>query len=230
MEFIPLAEESGLIKPIGRLVLDRAVSQVAEWDSRPGSPHVELMAVNLSARQLDEDGIAVMVHDLLARHGVAAGRVSLEVTESAVMADSAATRRALSEFKVHGFRVAIDDFGTGYSSLAYLHTLPVTTLKVDRSFVERLGSADDSAPVVRAIIEMGHAMGLDVVAEGVSTDRLRQLVTAMGCELAQGFHWSPPLPAQEFASWWRKGAPPSFPFAAPLLTAFAGGGASSLSA
>ena len=202
LEFIPVAEESGLIKPIGRFVLDQAAWQVAEWDSAFSSPRVEVMAVNLSARQLDDDATPAMVSEVIERYGLAPGRVSLELTESAVMSDSAATRRSLREFKERGFPVAIDDFGTGYSSLAYLHALPVTTLKVDRSFVERMGGAEDSTPVVKAVVDMGHALGLKVVAEGVSAGHLREDVAALGCELAQGFYWAEPMPAEGFARWW----------------------------
>jgi EAL domain-containing protein (putative c-di-GMP-specific phosphodiesterase class I) len=119
------------------------------------------------------------------------------------MAQGGTTRRSLLSFKERGLSVAIDDFGTGYSSLAYLHTLPVTTVKVDRSFVERLGSAQDSTPVVRAIVEMSHALGLHVVAEGVSSEGLRSRVVELGCDLSQGFLWAKPMPAAEFAAWWR---------------------------
>jgi diguanylate cyclase (GGDEF)-like protein/PAS domain S-box-containing protein len=203
MEFIPVAEDSGLIRPLGRLVLEEALSQLARWDAQEGGPRLLAVAVNFSVRQLDDETSA-MVRDLLDVNGVSPERLSLEVTESAVMADSPPLKRALNGFKDLGVSVAIDDFGTGYSSLAYLHTLPVTTLKIDRSFVERLGGADDSAPVVKAIVEMAHAMGLLVVAEGVSDERLRQVVAAMGCDAAQGFSFSQALPALEFAQWWRE--------------------------
>jgi diguanylate cyclase (GGDEF)-like protein/PAS domain S-box-containing protein len=204
LEFIPVAEDSGLIRPIGRWVFEQAVEQLAAWDAQDDGPLLSVMAVNLSARQLDDEATSNMVSEVLGRFGTLAERISLEVTESTVMADSAATRRCLASFKELGACVAIDDFGTGYSSLAYLHTLPVTTLKVDRCFVERLETSDDSTPVVRAIAEMGHALGLKVVAEGVSSEHLRELVAAVGCDAAQGFHWSPALPAAQFAQWWRE--------------------------
>jgi len=111
--------------------------------------------------------------------------------------------RAL-RLKERGLRVAIDDFVTGYSSLAYLHTLPVTTLKIDRSFIERLGGEEDSTPVVSAIVEMSHALGLRVVAEGVSSSDLRARVAALGCDMAQGFYWAEPMPAADFAEWWQQ--------------------------
>jgi len=204
LEFIPVAEESGLIKPIGDWVVEQAVSQLASWDAQDDGPRLDVLSVNLSARQLDDPGTPAMVRDVLERYGTAPGRVALEVTESVVMADSASTKLSLASFRDLGVRVSIDDFGTGYSSLAYLHTLPVTTVKIDRSFIERLAEADGSAPVVQAIIEMAHAMGLRVIAEGVSSARLRALVSAMGCDVAQGFHWSRPLPAGKFAGWWQR--------------------------
>jgi diguanylate cyclase (GGDEF)-like protein/PAS domain S-box-containing protein len=203
-EFIPVAEESGLIKPIGNWVFGQAVSQSALWDAQPDGPRLDVLSVNVAPRQLNDPEISDKLRSVVQDCSIDPSRIVVEVTESAVMSDSPSTRRSLGSFRALGVGVAIDDFGTGYSSLAYLHTLPVTTIKVDRSFIERLGSADDSTPVVKAIIDMGHAMGLDVVAEGVSDEHLRVLVTSMGCELAQGFLWSPPLPAEEFVTWWRE--------------------------
>jgi diguanylate cyclase (GGDEF)-like protein/PAS domain S-box-containing protein len=204
LEFIPVAEDSGLIKPLGRWVFEQAVSQLASWDAGKDGPRLEYLAINLSAHQLDDPETPDIVRDVLNRYGMTPGRVCVEVTESVVMRDSAPTRRSLAAFRNLGLRVAIDDFGTGYSSLAYLHTLPVTTVKIDRSFIERLGGADDSAPVVKAVIEMTHAIGLSVVAEGVSSDCLWNIVATMGCDSAQGYVWSPPLPAVEFTQWWRQ--------------------------
>jgi EAL domain-containing protein (putative c-di-GMP-specific phosphodiesterase class I) len=204
LDFIPIAEESGLIRAIGRWVFEQAVAQLAAWDADDDGPRLQAMAVNLSARQLEDPGTPDMVRAAIERHGIAPGRVCIEVTESVVMTDSPSTRSSLEAFRDLGLRVAIDDFGTGYSSLAYLHALPVTTVKVDRSFVERLGATDDSTPVVKAIIEMSHAMGLAVVAEGVSTRRLQELLSGLGCETAQGFYWAQPVPAGEFATWWRE--------------------------
>jgi diguanylate cyclase (GGDEF)-like protein/PAS domain S-box-containing protein len=203
-EFIPVAEDSGLIKLIGRWVFEKAVSQLASWDGQDDGPRLEVMAVNISARQLDDPATPAMVRDVLEGYGIGANRVSTEVTESVVMADSGATRATLQAFRDLGLGVAIDDFGTGYSSLAYLHALPVTTVKVDRSFVERLGSQDDSTAVVKAVVEMCHALGLHVIAEGASDAQLRGRVADLGCDAAQGFYWSRPLPADELAVWWRE--------------------------
>jgi diguanylate cyclase (GGDEF)-like protein len=211
LEFIPVAEDSGLIKPVGRWVFEQAISQLALWDAESDGPHLDFLAINLSARQLDDSETPDIVREVLERYGTDPSRVCLEVTESVVMVDSAPTRRSLDAFQDLGLQVAIDDFGTGYSSLAYLHTLPVTTVKIDRSFVERLGGADDSTPVVKAVIDMSHAMGLSVLAEGVSSEHLGTRVSAMGCDAAQGFYWARPAPADEFAYWWRKARQPAAP-------------------
>jgi diguanylate cyclase (GGDEF)-like protein/PAS domain S-box-containing protein len=202
LDFIPIAEDSGLITAIGAWVFEQAVSQLAVWDGLAEGPRVEVMAINLSVRQLDDDATAGIISDVLDRHGIAPGRVNLEVTESAVMSDSTSTKRALESFRSLGLRISIDDFGTGYSSLSYLHTLPVTTVKIDRSFVERMGSAEDARPVVQAVIDMAHAMGLRVVAEGTSSARLSELVSEMGADVAQGFYWARPMPAREIPRWW----------------------------
>jgi diguanylate cyclase (GGDEF)-like protein/PAS domain S-box-containing protein len=202
LDFIPVAEASGLIRPIGRWVFERAAAQLAAWDASPTGPRLAVLSVNLSAPQLDDRDILDAVRDVIDRHGLDPGRLCLEVTEAVAMSGSAQAREAIEGFRELGLRVAIDDFGTGYSSLAYLHTLPVTTIKIDRAFVERLGRADDSTPIVRAIVEMSHAMGLRVVAEGVSATHLRDAVADLGCELAQGFLWARPMPALAFEAWW----------------------------
>ena len=207
LEFIPVAEDCGLINQIGAWVFEQAVSQLAAWDE--DGPNLQVLSVNLSARQLDDEEACNAVSESLERHGIAPARVSLEVTESAVMSESDLAQAALRRFEDLGMRFAIDDFGTGYSSLAYLHTLPVTVVKVDRSFVQRLNDPAGAAPIVKAIVEMAHALGLQVVAEGVSDDSLRAAVAEMGCDAAQGFYWSPPLPAEDFAAWWREATRPA---------------------
>jgi diguanylate cyclase (GGDEF)-like protein/PAS domain S-box-containing protein len=209
LEFIPVAEDTGLIKPVGRWVFEQAMSQLARWDADNVGPRLDFLAVNLSARQLDDSETSDIVRYMLDRYRIDPSRVCVEVTESVVMVDSEPTRRSLDAFKKLGLRVAIDDFGTGYSSLAYLHTLPVTTVKIDRSFVERLGGPDDSTPVVKAVIDMSHAMGLSVLAEGVSSEHLGARVSWLGCDAAQGFYWARPTPAAEFAAWWQEAAGPA---------------------
>lgn len=204
LEFVPVAEELGLIRPIGNLVIEAAVAQLAAWDQQPDGPRLETMAINLSSRQLDDDSIVHVVREALSAHSIDPSRLAFEVTESILVEESASTHQTLQELRDLGLQVAIDDFGTGYSSLSYLHALPVTAVKIDRSFIERLGRPDDSTSVVRAIIEMSHATGLEVVAEGVSDMDLQARVSTMGCDAAQGFFWARPMPVDEFASWWNE--------------------------
>jgi EAL domain-containing protein (putative c-di-GMP-specific phosphodiesterase class I) len=206
LEFIPVAEDSGQILDIGAWVFEEAIAQMTRWDAGPDAPKLDVLCVNFSARQLEDRAAEVWIAEILDRFHVTSSRVEIEVTESVAMADPAATQCSLETLRDLGLHVSIDDFGTGYSSLAYLHTLPIATVKVDRSFVERLAIADGSAPVVRAILDMSHAMGLRVIAEGVSSARLRTLVAEMGCDLAQGFFFAKPMRPEEFATWWRDAA------------------------
>jgi EAL domain-containing protein (putative c-di-GMP-specific phosphodiesterase class I) len=204
LEFIPVAEESGLITSIGNWVFEEAVNQMAEWDRHADTPHLDLLSVNFSARQLEDVAGARRLGQILRLCAIDASRVDIEVTESVAMADRATTRASLQALEGLGLRVSIDDFGTGFSSLSHLHTLPVATVKIDRMFIERLDVSEGSTPVVKAILDMSHAMGLRVIAEGVSSAPLREIVADMGCDLAQGFYWSQALPANEFAQWWTR--------------------------
>jgi diguanylate cyclase (GGDEF)-like protein/PAS domain S-box-containing protein len=201
LEFIPVAEESGLIRDIGRWVFERAVIQMAEWDRDPNAPTLQQLSVNFSARQLeDEEGVS-RIATMLRRHGIDPARVEIEITESVAMTSELMAGGSLQRLRDTGVRISIDDFGTGYSSLSYLHSLPVATVKIDRSFIERLDS-ESGSPVVQAILDMSHAMGLRVVAEGVSSSTMLRCVASMGCDLAQGFIWNKPMPSGEFAKWW----------------------------
>jgi EAL domain-containing protein (putative c-di-GMP-specific phosphodiesterase class I) len=161
------------------------------------------LAVNLSARQLADPEVVDTIREGLIRYDLNAGRITLEITESVLMFDSPATRRLLAALQDLGVELALDDFGTGYSSLAYLHALPVKALKIDRSFVERLGGDEDSTDVVKAVVDMSRALGLQIVAEGVDTARQATIVSNLGCDRAQGFYWARPMPAARFAAWWQ---------------------------
>ncbi|HZU79996.1 MAG TPA: EAL domain-containing protein [Acidimicrobiales bacterium] len=198
-DFIPVAEDSGLITALGAWALDEALRQLAEWDADPDGPRLDVMSVNLSARQLDDHDTPAMVQAALERHGVHPGRLVLEITESAVIAQESALK-ALHDLVELGVRIAIDDFGTGYSSLAYLHGLPVHVVKIDRSFVSRIGERSRANAMVRAIVEMAHALHLSVVAEGVEEAQQRRFIEELGCDAAQGFLWSKPLPPCEFSA------------------------------
>ena len=203
IEFIPVAEESGLIVPLGAWVFRTAAADMATWDHTDG-PQFERMAINVSARQLASPKLCPMVRETLTERGIAPARVGIEITESVIMKDDDVTRQSLADLRAIGVRMAIDDFGTGYSSLASLSKLPVTSLKIDKSFVDRIGLANDGGPVVVAIVDMAHALGMKVIAEGVSRESQRQFLAACGCDKAQGYLWSPALPPDAFADWWRR--------------------------
>lgn len=186
-EFIPLAEEHGLIVRLGRWVLDTALYQLRRWDDG-GAPLAGIgLSVNLSVHQLTDAGLTATVHQLLAEHGLPAQRLVLELTESALMAEPEAGRGVLGELRRLGVGVAIDDFGTGYSSLAYLRELPVSILKIDRSFVTGLGCDERDGRVFSAIVGLAQEFDLQVVAEGIETDDQLREAHRLGCHIGQGF-------------------------------------------
>jgi EAL domain-containing protein (putative c-di-GMP-specific phosphodiesterase class I) len=197
-EFLPAAEQTGLIRPLTMFVLDAALAECARWGAAGRALGV---AVNLSAVNLIDRHLPAEVQAVLERHGVPAERLCLEVTENVVMADHVRAQEVLGELTQMGVRSSLDDFGTGYSSLAYLSRLQVDELKIDRTFVSTLGRSGDAAAIVRSIIELGRSLGLRVVAEGVETDAEREFLAAHGCGEAQGFLFSPPLPAHALDAW-----------------------------
>jgi diguanylate cyclase (GGDEF)-like protein len=198
-EFIPLAERSGLIAPLTDWVVNEALRQVREW--RDEGTHVRV-AVNVSARSLDPTSrIAEKIDELLARHQIDADQLTIEVTESAVMADPEQSIRVLSAVKALGVHIALDDFGTGYSSLSYLNQLPLDAVKIDRSFVQRLIRDANTTTIVRAAIDLSHALGFDVVGEGVESAEIVDRLTVMGCDLIQGYHIARPMPVAETRAW-----------------------------
>ena len=190
-EFVPVAERSGLIGPLTSRVLDLTLAAWATWRS---AGHDLEVAVNLSARSLHDPDLVEEVDRLLRRHGVPASRLTLEVTESAVMADPGRATALLHALRDLGVRLSVDDFGTGYSSLSYLKRLPVQEVKIDRSFVTALGTDAADLPIVRAIVDLGRHMGLEVVAEGVEDAATLDLLGSIGCDLAQGWHILRPVP------------------------------------
>jgi diguanylate cyclase (GGDEF)-like protein len=197
-EFIPLAERAGLIGPLTDFVLDQAIGACAAWQGR--APGVGV-AVNLSARSLRDDDLDERVGSLLRRHGLAARLLTLEITESTAMSDPERTIAVLHQLRARGVRLSIDDFGTGYSSLAYLRRLPVQEVKVDRSFVLRMDVETEDAAIVRSILDLARALDLEVVAEGVETKTTLQMLRDFGCDVAQGYHISRPMPVEEFGTW-----------------------------
>jgi diguanylate cyclase (GGDEF)-like protein/PAS domain S-box-containing protein len=195
IDFIPVAEESGLIEPIGRWVLNAACAQAAEWHAlRPAAPSLGI-AVNLSVRQFTQRDLEATVARALAASGIEPSSLCLEITESVLLDEPDTVSETIKGIARHGVRFTLDDFGTGYSSLAYLTRLPIDGLKVDRSFVDELGSSARSTAITTAIVRMAQALSIEVVAEGVETQAQLDTVRGLGCELAQGFYFHRPLPA-----------------------------------
>ncbi|HKO94387.1 MAG TPA: EAL domain-containing protein, partial [Polyangiaceae bacterium] len=196
-EFIPLAEQTSLIKPLTSWVLEEALRQLVAWETAGISTCV---AINLSARNLTDEKLPERLSELLGQGNVMPERMIMEVTESAVMANPERAAVVLERLRELGVGLSIDDFGTGYSSLTYLRTLPAGELKIDRSFIRDIDQNENNAAIVVAVINLAHGLGLRVVAEGVETEaELARLVT-LGCDLAQGFLISRPLPAGDFAA------------------------------
>jgi diguanylate cyclase (GGDEF)-like protein/PAS domain S-box-containing protein len=205
IEFIPIAEATGLIVPLGRWVLREACRQAVEWGVT-GSGRPVKMAVNVSVRQFDRADIAEVVAVILAETGMPAGQLCLEMTESVLMTDTDDNLEQLVRLKALGVTLAIDDFGTGYSSLAYLRRFPVDTLKIDRSFVERLGALTDDTALADTIIQLGKSLGMATVAEGIEEFGQLAALRDMGCGFAQGYYFSRPVPATEAGRLLREGA------------------------
>jgi len=193
LEFIQVAEETGLIVPIGGWVIEQALAQVGRWrQSRPGMT----ISVNLSSRQLEDPDLIPSLSGALSDLGVDPGILRLEVTEDSVQHNPELALRMLGELHEIGVKLAIDDFGTGHSSISSLRLLPVDTIKIDRSFVSNLGSGPGGAALVGAVVELGHALGLTVEAEGVETDAQLAHLRELGCDGAQGFLFSGPVPEE----------------------------------
>jgi diguanylate cyclase (GGDEF)-like protein len=199
-EFVTIVEATGLIDALTGFVLDRSLQQCREWLDRGLSLSV---AVNLSVRNLADTEFPDRVAEALERHGVPPALLGFELTESAVMSEPERALPVLRALHGLGVRIAVDDFGTGYSSLAYLRRLPVDEVKIDKSFVLGLASDLGDLAVVRAIVDLGHSLGLTVVAEGVEEDATRDQLLEMGCDVAQGYLISRPLGAARFDAWLR---------------------------
>jgi EAL domain-containing protein (putative c-di-GMP-specific phosphodiesterase class I) len=199
-DFIPLAEETGLIKTIGPWVLNQACRQWVGMADKPGMAGLQL-SVNLSGAQLADDQLVAQVREALAQTGLAASQLELELTESHLMDNPAFAQQQVSALKDIGVQVAIDDFGTGYSSLAYLKRFEIDKLKVDQSFVR--GMLDDAADaaIVQAVIGLGHTLNLKVVAEGVENMPTAQALTALGCDELQGYGFARPMPEADLLEW-----------------------------
>jgi diguanylate cyclase len=200
-EFITMAEESGLVRPLGAWVLGETLRQADTW-RREGRRGAGLeFAVNLSARQLSDPDLVAMVEGALRLRNIEPSHLLLEITETALMADPNGALVSLTALKKLGVGLAVDDFGTGYSSLTYLKKFPIDELKIDRSFINGLGSDSGDSAIVGSCIDLAHAVGIRAVAEGVETSGQVQTLKAMGCDLAQGYHFARPLPAPDLREW-----------------------------
>jgi diguanylate cyclase (GGDEF)-like protein len=197
-DFIPMAQQTGLIKPLTLYVIDEALRQCRSWQEDGLRLAV---AVNLFARNLVDADFPTLVAGLLERWNVEPGLLEFEITESAMLADPTRTKLILEQLSAMGIRLSIDDFGTGYSSLAYLKRLPVSEIKVDRSFVMNMDEDQDDATIVKSTIDLGRNLGLDVVAEGVESEQVWDRLKALGCTTAQGYYLSRPIPAPELRTW-----------------------------
>jgi len=197
-EFIPLAEHTGLIGPLTRHILDTALAQARTWSDAGRSLTV---SVNLSARNLLDEGLPDQVAELLVAHGVAPALLELEVTETAIMTDPVQAQRVLERLAALGIRISIDDFGVGYTSLGQLKNLPVSELKIDRSFVMTMTQDPSNALIVRSVAHLGHNLGFTLVAEGVETEQILTALAGLGCDVAQGYHLSRPITAAAFDVW-----------------------------
>lgn len=198
MAFIPLAEETGLIIPLGLLVLEKACRQARRWREQwPGERLV--MSVNLSPRQFADPGLVASIAEVLRATGLEASALELEITETSVMDRSEAGMHALADLRALGARLALDDFGTGWSSLAYLRQMPLDTIKIDRSFVTELDETDRNVAIVQAVLSLAHGLGISVVAEGIGTPLQARRLRDLGCDMGQGYAWSRPLAPERIA-------------------------------
>ena len=209
---MPLAEDSGLIVPIGAWVLATTCRQLRDW--LDAGLDVPRCSVKLSARQFASDTLVDEVVAALDAHALPSSAIGVEITESALMTDLECARRTLRRLYELGVHIGIDDFGTGYSSLAYLKRFPVQTVKIDRSFIRGLPQDRDDAAITQAIVAMSHSLGIRVVAEGVEQPPQLEFLRELGCDEAQGFHIARPMPAVRLQAWLNDAAAAAAPRAA----------------
>jgi len=202
-EFIPVAEESGLILQLGRWAMDKAAQTVADWDKQAGEPLPLYVGVNLSAIQVARDNIAEVVESALRSSGLKGERLTLELTESSIVQDPGRAMRVFEALKALDATVAMDDFGTGYSSLAYLQRLPIDVLKIDKSFVTGMMRDPDSVAIVRAVLSLADALGMKTTAEGIETVELATTLATLGCSSGQGYYFAKPLEAEAALEYWK---------------------------
>src|SRR5689334_938364 len=202
-EFIPVAEESGLILQLGRWAMDKAAHTLAQWDKQAGGKLPLYVGVNLSAIQVARDDIAAVVESALKSSGLTGDRLTLELTESSIVQDPARATRVFDALKALDATVAMDDFGTGYSSLAYLQRLPIDVLKIDKSFVSGMMVDPDAVAIVRAVLSLTEALGMSTTAEGIETVELATTLATLGCASGQGFYFAKAIEADEALEYWK---------------------------
>jgi EAL domain-containing protein (putative c-di-GMP-specific phosphodiesterase class I) len=195
-EFVPLAEETRIISDIGEFVLREACRQLSEWRELLPAHQSLTVSVNLSSKQLTKPGLVETVRQTLRETGLPPQCLKLEITESAVMDNAESAATLLTQLRSLGLQLSIDDFGTGYSSLSYLHRFPVDTLKIDRSFVSRMGEGGENSEIVRTIVTLASNLGMAVIAEGVETEEQHARLEALTCEYGQGYLYSKPVDAE----------------------------------
>jgi EAL domain-containing protein (putative c-di-GMP-specific phosphodiesterase class I) len=198
-EFIPIAEENGLILPIGEWVLQTAALQAVRLHQR--FKRIIPIGVNVSAKQFQSVDFVDIIDQILTIDGMNPEMLEIEITEGTFIEDIDLTIEILTDLKMRGLEIAIDDFGTGYSSLSYLNKFPIDRLKVDRSFVAEIAANEEDRLLVSLVVEMGRKLGLNVIAEGVEDETQRSLLVAMGCHAIQGFLFSRPLGFDAFCAW-----------------------------
>ncbi|MGA3067633.1 MAG: EAL domain-containing protein, partial [Tepidisphaeraceae bacterium] len=203
-EFIPLAEETGMIIPMGLWVLREACRQMMRWGPQAaGMEHVRV-GVNVSGRQFARPEMISEIGQVLRETGLAAGRLCVEITESTIMEHGAPMLDALQNLSEMGVRLHLDDFGTGYSSMGYLNQMPIDVLKIDRTFVNKISGGTTGRPIVQAIIALAKSLHMEVIAEGVESEAVMSILTGMGCDCVQGYYLSQPLPAERALDYWRR--------------------------
>lgn len=203
LDFIPLAEDTNLIVPLGRWILESACEQAREWQVQYGYGEELSITVNISSRQFQYDSLLESVETSIARSGLPPQSLILEITESTMLMNTEATIKKLTQLKSLGVRLAIDDFGTGYSSLSYLQRFPVDILKIDKSFVDKIANGKEGAAVAKAIITMSDTLHLKTIAEGIETVGQQNELQNLGCELGQGFHFAKPLQVDDMSEFLR---------------------------
>jgi predicted signal transduction protein with EAL and GGDEF domain len=202
-EFIPVAEESGLILQLGRWAMDKAAQTLAGWDKQVGETLPLYVGVNLSAIQVARDDIAAVAASALKSSGLSGDRLTVELTESSIVQDPVRATRVFDALKALDATVAMDDFGTGYSSLAYLQRLPIDVLKIDKSFVSGMMVDPDAVAIVRAVLSLAEALGMSTTAEGIETVELATTLATLGCASGQGFYFAKPLEPDAAIEFWK---------------------------